>query len=65
MRSFIRRNDSWKPHANAVFADDADAGLENVQLATRAEHPDYLLLSGGTDVMVGALHRPHPPGGVA
>ncbi|MCB9731816.1 MAG: putative metal-binding motif-containing protein [Deltaproteobacteria bacterium] len=26
-----------KPHANAVFADDADAGLENVQLATRAD----------------------------
>lgn len=31
-------------------------------LAARRRHPDYLLLSGGTDVMVGALHRPPPPG---
>jgi CO/xanthine dehydrogenase FAD-binding subunit len=28
----------------------------------RAEHPDYVLLAGGTDYMVGALHRPEPAG---
>ncbi|MEZ6188789.1 MAG: xanthine dehydrogenase family protein subunit M [Planctomycetota bacterium] len=31
-------------------------------LAARAAHPDYLLLAGGTDVMVGSHHRPEPPG---
>lgn len=30
--------------------------------AARAEHPDWLVLAGGTDVMVGALHRPAPAG---
>lgn len=28
----------------------------------RAHHPDYLVLAGGTDVMVGAKDRPAPPG---
>lgn len=28
----------------------------------RAAHPDWLVLAGGTDVMVGALHRPDPVG---
>lgn len=31
-------------------------------LSARAQHPDYLLLSGGTDVMVGVLHRDPVPG---
>lgn len=31
-------------------------------LAARAEHPDWLVIAGGTDLMVGALHRPPPPG---
>jgi CO/xanthine dehydrogenase FAD-binding subunit len=38
------------------------ASLEEAYTA-RAEHPDWLVLAGGTDVMVGALHRP-PPAGV-
>ncbi len=37
------------------------ASLEEA-LAARRDHPDYLLLAGGTDVMVGALHRPAPAG---
>lgn len=28
----------------------------------RAAHPDYALLAGGTDLMVGILHRPQPVG---
>lgn len=32
-------------------------------LAARAAHPDWLVIAGGTDLMVGALHRP-PPAGV-
>lgn len=31
-------------------------------LRARADHPDYLLLAGGTDVMVGASHREAPAG---
>lgn len=31
--------------------------------AARASHPDYLLLAGGTDYMVGVLHK-HAPAGV-
>lgn len=31
-------------------------------LAARARHPDWLVVSGGTDVMVGAHRRPEPPG---
>ena len=30
--------------------------------AARAAHPDYVLLAGGTDYMVGVHHRPDPPG---
>lgn len=37
------------------------ATLEDA-LGARAAHPDYLLLAGGTDVMVGARDRPPPPG---
>ena len=36
--------------------DDADA------LALRAAHPDYLVLAGGTDLLVSAHHRPVPVG---
>ncbi len=32
-------------------------------LAARAAHPDWVVVAGGTDLMVGALHRP-PPAGV-
>jgi xanthine dehydrogenase small subunit len=32
-------------------------------LAARATHPDWLVVAGGTDLMVGALHRA-PPAGV-
>lgn len=32
-------------------------------LAARATHPDWLVVAGGTDLMVGALHRA-PPSGV-
>ena len=32
-------------------------------LAARAAHPDWTVLAGGTDLMVGAAHRP-PPAGV-
>jgi CO/xanthine dehydrogenase FAD-binding subunit len=31
-------------------------------LRARAEHPDWLVLAGGTDVMVKAAQRPPPPG---
>ena len=31
-------------------------------LRARAAHPDYALLAGGTDLMVGAQHRPPPVG---
>lgn len=31
-------------------------------LAARATHPDWLVVAGGTDLMVGALHRAPPPG---
>jgi CO/xanthine dehydrogenase FAD-binding subunit len=31
-------------------------------LAARAAHPDYLVLAGGTDAMVGAADRAPPPG---
>ena len=31
-------------------------------LAARAEHPDWFVLAGGTDLMVNATHRPPPPG---
>lgn len=31
-------------------------------LAARAAHPDWIVLAGGTDLMVGAQHRPEPPG---
>lgn len=37
------------------------ASLEDAY-AARAEHPDYVLLAGGTDYMVGVLHRPAPSG---
>ncbi|MBL4846369.1 MAG: xanthine dehydrogenase family protein subunit M [Planctomycetes bacterium] len=37
------------------------ASLEDAYTA-RAEHPDYVLLAGGTDYMVGILHRPAPVG---
>ncbi|MGE0710933.1 MAG: xanthine dehydrogenase family protein subunit M [Planctomycetota bacterium] len=30
--------------------------------AARAAHPDWVVLAGGTDLMVGVLHRPAPPG---
>jgi xanthine dehydrogenase small subunit len=36
--------------------DDAEA------VALRAQHPDYLVLAGGTDLLVGAHHRPIPDG---
>ncbi|MDB4953001.1 MAG: putative xanthine dehydrogenase, FAD-binding protein [Myxococcales bacterium] len=31
-------------------------------LATRAAHPDWMMLAGGTDLMVNANHKPEPPG---
>ncbi len=31
-------------------------------LAARREHPDFMLLAGGTDLMVGAIARPAPVG---
>ena len=31
-------------------------------LATRAAHPDWMVLAGGTDLMVNANHRAAPPG---
>jgi len=31
-------------------------------VAARAEHPDWMVLAGGTDLMVTANHRPVPPG---
>jgi xanthine dehydrogenase small subunit len=31
-------------------------------IAARAEHPDWVLLAGGTDLMVNAPHRPAPAG---
>jgi len=31
-------------------------------LAARAEHPDWMVLAGGTDLMVNANHRPAPSG---
>jgi CO/xanthine dehydrogenase FAD-binding subunit len=31
-------------------------------LATRAAHPDWMVLAGGTDLMVNANHRPSPAG---
>jgi CO/xanthine dehydrogenase FAD-binding subunit len=31
-------------------------------LAVRAEHPDWMVLAGGTDLMVNANHRPPPAG---
>jgi CO/xanthine dehydrogenase FAD-binding subunit len=31
-------------------------------LETRAAHPDWMVLAGGTDLMVNANHRPDPPG---
>jgi xanthine dehydrogenase small subunit len=31
-------------------------------LRARREHPDYLVLAGGTDLLVGATQRPEPPG---
>ena len=31
-------------------------------LAARAAHPDWMVLAGGTDLMVNANHRPVPPG---
>ncbi|HEU0033003.1 MAG TPA: FAD binding domain-containing protein [Kofleriaceae bacterium] len=31
-------------------------------LATRAAHPDWMVLAGGTDLMVNANHRPAPAG---
>lgn len=31
-------------------------------LAARAAHPDWMVLAGGTDLMVNANHRPPPPG---
>ena len=31
-------------------------------LATRAEHPDWMVLAGGTDLMVNANHRAEPAG---
>ncbi len=31
-------------------------------LATRAAHPDWMVLAGGTDLMVNANHRPEPAG---
>lgn len=31
-------------------------------LRARADHPDWLVLAGGTDAMVGAVRRPRPPG---
>jgi xanthine dehydrogenase small subunit len=31
-------------------------------LELRAAHPDWMLLAGGTDLMVNANHRPEPPG---
>jgi CO/xanthine dehydrogenase FAD-binding subunit len=37
------------------------ASLEDAY-AARAAHPDYVLLAGGTDYMVGVLHRPAPAG---
>jgi len=37
------------------------ASLEDAY-AARASHPDYVLLAGGTDYMVGVLHRPAPAG---
>jgi xanthine dehydrogenase small subunit len=31
-------------------------------LELRAAHPDWMVLAGGTDLMVNASHRPEPPG---
>jgi xanthine dehydrogenase small subunit len=31
-------------------------------LRARREHPDYVVLAGGTDLLVGATRRPEPPG---
>jgi xanthine dehydrogenase small subunit len=31
-------------------------------VAARAEHPDWMVLAGGTDLMVNATHRTPPPG---
>ncbi len=31
-------------------------------VAARAAHPDWMVLAGGTDLMVNANHRPEPPG---
>ena len=31
-------------------------------LAARAAHPDWMVLAGGTDLMVSAHHRPIPSG---
>ncbi|HEY5922519.1 MAG TPA: FAD binding domain-containing protein [Kofleriaceae bacterium] len=31
-------------------------------LDLRAQHPDWMMLAGGTDLMVNANHRPAPPG---
>src|SRR5207244_2388358 len=31
-------------------------------LAARAEHPDWMILAGGTDLMVDANHKPVPAG---
>lgn len=31
-------------------------------LRVRRDHPDWVLFAGGTDLMVGAVHRPPPPG---
>ena len=34
----------------------------NEALETRMLHPDWMVLAGGTDLMVNANHRPEPPG---
>ena len=34
----------------------------NEALAARAQHPDWMVLAGGTDLMVTANHRPVPVG---
>ena len=31
-------------------------------VAARAEHPDYMVLAGGTDLLVSAVRKPTPPG---